>query len=133
MIEGPWIFTLDNIFVDVAREYPDNKILLENDIAPGSQNTALSQKDKEFALKIIKMRDGEYGSKELSATVGGCAMNTSRAANIYLQSLPEGPKVSKVVTLGAIGKDDGGEFVKKQLLEEGIVNYLFVDDVAMTG
>lgn len=59
------------------------------------------------------MRDGEYGSKELSATVGGCAMNTSRAANIYLKSLPEGPKESKVVTLGAIGKDDGGEFVKK--------------------
>lgn len=57
------------------------------------------------------MRDGEYGSKELSSTVGGCSMNTCRAANIYMKAVPEGAEYPRVITLGAIGKDQGGEFV----------------------
>jgi len=34
--DGPWIITLDNIFVDVTRELSDNTFLEENDIKPGS-------------------------------------------------------------------------------------------------
>ena len=60
------------------------------------------------------MDDGFYGSKKISNSVGGCAMNTSRAANFYIQALL-GTKHSLVKTLGSIGKDKAGEFIIKQL------------------
>jgi len=41
----------------------------------------------------------------LSATVGGCAMNTGRSANFYLQARLGKDKSSKVMTLGSIGTD----------------------------
>ena len=34
--ENPWILTVDNIFLDVARSLPDNSFLLENNLIPGS-------------------------------------------------------------------------------------------------
>ena len=34
--EGPWIFTVDNIFVDVKIEFPDDQLLQEFGINPGS-------------------------------------------------------------------------------------------------
>jgi hypothetical protein len=87
----PWILTLDNIFVDVARNFPDNQFLLENNIEPGTQNTALTDDMKQFALKVIQMKDDSeednYGSTELSSTLGGCGLNTARAANEYLKAV----------------------------------------------
>ena len=79
-----WILSLDNIFLDVAREFPNNSFIEENGVVPGTQNTATNPELKEFAKKIFEMQDGEYDSKKMSGTVGGCAMNTSRSANFYL-------------------------------------------------
>jgi hypothetical protein len=57
------------------------------------------------------MSDGDrYGSKVLSTTVGGCAMNTTRAANFYLQAYGYG---NKVVTVGSIGKDDAATIISQ--------------------
>ena len=71
--------------MDVARKLPSNDFLLQNNMVPGSQNTATNDHLKSVAKKILEMKDGEeYGSTELSKTVGGCAMNTTRAANFYL-------------------------------------------------
>ncbi len=65
------------------------------------------------------MSDGDkFGSKKLCATVGGCSMNTSRAANMYLKSLPGGGLFNKVITLGSIGGDSSGEFIEKNLEKE---------------
>jgi len=61
--ENPWILTVDNIFLDVARSLPDNSFLLENKLIPGSQYTATTPELKQFAQKIFEMRDGEQGSK----------------------------------------------------------------------
>jgi len=36
----PWILSLDNIFLDVAREFPNNDFIEENNVIPGTQNTA---------------------------------------------------------------------------------------------
>ena len=54
------------------------------------------------------MKTGDFGCKELSTTVGGCAVNTSRAANFYLKALPNAPYNYKVVTIGSIGGDESG-------------------------
>ena len=70
-ISQPWIFTIDNIFMDVARQLPSNDFLLQNNVVPGSQNTATNDHLKSVAKKILEMQDGDYGSKELSKTVGG--------------------------------------------------------------
>ena len=58
------------------------------------------------------MKDGEYGSKELSRTVGGCSMNMGRAANMVLRAQPSGDFSKKVVALGSIGGDEAGEYVE---------------------
>jgi len=78
------LFTVDNIFIDVAREISNNTFLLDNKIKPGSQNTATTPEMKGVAQKILSMKDQEWGSRLLTSTVGGCAVNTSRAANFYL-------------------------------------------------
>ena len=94
-------------FLDVAVNLPDNKFLEDNDIIPGTQNTALDDKMKQVARQLFIMTNGEYGSKQISKTVGGCAMNTSRAANFYLQA-QFGTESSLVYTLGCVGKDSAG-------------------------
>ena len=104
---SPWIMSIDNIFLDVAVNLPDNKFLEDNDIIPGTQNTALDDKMKQVARQLFIMTNGEYGSKQISKTVGGCAMNTSRAANFYLQA-QFGTESSLVYTLGCVGKDSAG-------------------------
>jgi hypothetical protein len=74
------------------------------------------------------MKDGEYGSEEICATPGGCAMNTCRAANMYFLGLDDLKYNNKVISLGSIGKDSQAEFIQKQLKKENIVNYLYIDD-----
>jgi hypothetical protein len=108
--------------MDVARELPDNSFLIENNVKPGSQNTAIDQDMKDVAKKIIDMKNGDYGSRELSSTVGGCAMNTCRAANFCLQSQPEGALTKKVITLGSIGTDESADAIVKQLDREIIIH-----------
>jgi len=78
------------------------------------------------------MEDGLYGSKEISTTIGGCAMNTSRAANFYLQAL-EGQESSRVKTLGSIGKDKAGAYIVKELNKENLLHDLYEDETALTG
>jgi sugar/nucleoside kinase (ribokinase family) len=78
------------------------------------------------------MEDGLYDSKKISNSVGGCAINTSRAANFYLQALM-GDNQSLVKTLGSIGKDQAGDFVIKQLQEESMQFDLYQDETALTG
>lgn len=92
--KGPWILTLDNIFLDCARKIPDNSFLEKHGITPGLQYTATNDSMKQVAAEIFKMEDS------LSTTVGGCAMNTARAANFYLQALNF---KNKVLTVGSIG------------------------------
>lgn len=121
LFDLPWLMTIDNIFFDVARKFPDNKFLEERSIQPGTQNTAFSDKDKSVALEIITMKDGLYGSKKISATVGGCALNTSRAANFYLQAV-NGKHFKKVYTLGVVGQDDAGKLILEQLERENLMN-----------
>ena len=62
-IDGPWIFGIDNIFVDVAVELPDNSFLIENGVEPGSQNTAMTPEMKEVAKMILEMKNGEFNCK----------------------------------------------------------------------
>jgi len=81
--EGPWILALDNIFVDVARELEDNRFLEEQNVVPGTQNTATTPEMKATAKKVLDMKDGEYGSTKMAETAGGCAVNTARAAHFY--------------------------------------------------
>ena len=104
--EGPLIFTIDNVFLDIAKELPDNSFLEANGVKPGSQNTALTQDLKDVVKKIM---DSDF--KELSTTVGGCAMNTTRAANFYFQAHPKGPFAQKVLTVGSIGSDEAAETI----------------------
>ena len=51
---------------------------------------------KQVAREIFEMENS------VSTTVGGCAMNTARAANFYLQALD---LKNKVLTVGSIGTD----------------------------
>ena len=105
----PWVITIDNIFIDVAREIPDNALLLNNGIKPGSQNTAVTEEMKAFAKKIIEMGDDELGTKLITSTVGGCAVNTTRSANFYLRAQGKLQNThdfnERIMTIGAIGSD----------------------------
>ena len=93
--------------------------MIKNGIKPGTQNTAVTSQLKDVAKTILEMRDDDqYRSKKLCATVGGCSMNTSRAANMYLKALPGGSLYNKVITLGAIGGDTSGDFIEKNLEDE---------------
>ena len=70
---------------------PNNQFLIDNGIKPGSLYTALTPEMIKVAKDIMEMEDGgKYGSKKLSIVLGGCAMNTSRAANYYLLAQPNG-------------------------------------------
>ena len=69
----------------------------------------------------------------LSTTVGGCAMNTTRAANFYFQAHPRGPYHQRVMTIGSIGSDTTGKFIQDQLKTENVLADMFVVDGAITG
>ena len=93
-------------------QMPDNSFLIENGIKPGSQNTALTPEVEKVAKTILEMEDGgKYGSKKLSVALGGCAMNTTRAANYYLLATSQESYSKKVVTVGSIGEDKAGTTV----------------------
>ena len=79
---------------------------------------------KDVAKKVLEMKDGDYGSKELSSTVGGCSVNTSRGANMYLQALPSGGFINKVITAGSIGGDESGKYIETKLKEEQVLAFL---------
>ena len=111
MNKTPWILSVDNIFLDIAIELPSNEFLITNGIIPGSQYTATTPELKDFALKLINIKDGEHGSKEMSRTVGGCCMNTSRAANFYLQAVLNSEAEGRVKTVGSIGDDETGKWI----------------------
>lgn len=66
------------------------------------------------------MKDGDYDSKKMSETVGGCAMNTCRSAHFYLQALLGEDVPSKILTLGSIGNDDQANWIEKTLVDEKI-------------
>lgn len=51
--EGVWIVTVDNIFLDVAKEIESDDWLVKENIVPGSQNTALTPAMKNTAKKIL--------------------------------------------------------------------------------
>jgi hypothetical protein len=48
--QTPWIVSVDNIFLDVASEFPNNDFLVEHGIKPGTQNTAIDDRLKSVAL-----------------------------------------------------------------------------------
>lgn len=100
---------------------------------PGAQYTATTAALKEFAQKLIDMKDGEHGSKEMSRTVGGCSMNTSRSAHFYLQALCGEKSEGRVKTMGSIGDDENGKWIQSKLQEEKLaVDLLQVPNV-LTG
>lgn len=55
--------------------------------------------------------------KELARTAGGCAMNTIRAGNYYLE---KSNQKNKTLTLGAVGQDNSAEMIIEMLNKEGI-------------
>ena len=64
------------------------------------------------AKDIIEMDEGsKYGFKRLSICLGGCAMNTTRAANYYFLAQPFGEIQRKVMTVGSIGDDKAGSII----------------------
>ena len=79
---SPWIITLDNIFVDVAIKLPSTSFLESHNLVPGSQYTADTPEKLKAAMELLSVKEGS--SEQICKTVGGCAMNTSRAANYYL-------------------------------------------------
>ena len=108
--QQPWIVSIDNIFLDIAKELKSDEFLIENGIKPGSQNTAFDFLMREVATKILTSSNEEMA--ELSRTAGGCAMNTSRAANYFLNAREQ---PSRVLTMGSIGQDLAASLVIKQL------------------
>lgn len=97
------MISVDNIFIDCTVKMPNDDFWRDNNIAPGCQYTAHDDFFKLAALKVLELK-GEYGSEQLVSTVGGCAMNTSRAANFYLQAIDKQYKYT-IFSTGAIGQD----------------------------
>jgi adenosine kinase len=59
-------------------------------------------------------------------------MNTSRAANKYLQAI-HGKNFAKVYTLGCIGNDEAGKQILQQLRNENLMHDIYIDDQTLTG
>jgi sugar/nucleoside kinase (ribokinase family) len=74
---------------------------------------------------------GEYGAKLVTSTIGGCSVNTSLAANLYLRSLYN--LDNRVITVGAVGSDDKGERIQKELDEHKIINFLHTEPNTQSG
>jgi sugar/nucleoside kinase (ribokinase family) len=83
------------------------------------------------------MEDGELGTKLLTSTVGGCAVNTTRSANFYLQAMGKSKCSAdfdeRVMTIGAIGSDEQGKKVRTQLNSESVPYSVFQAEETMTG
>jgi bifunctional ADP-heptose synthase (sugar kinase/adenylyltransferase) len=79
---------------------------------------------KQVAREIFEMENS------VSTTVGGCAMNTARAANFYLQALD---LKSKVLTVGSIGTDDAAKIILEKTSEEELMTSFHQDETAITG
>lgn len=59
---------------------------------------------KNVAYKILNTNNGEYdGAQQLAKTAGGCSVNTSLAANYYLECLEDPKFQNRIMTLGSIG------------------------------
>jgi sugar/nucleoside kinase (ribokinase family) len=71
----------------------------------------------EFYLEVLN-------SEHTTILLGGSALNTIRATNFILKQVQENPKIGFV---GAIGKDDHGEFIQNRLQKEKVhfFNQLF--------
>lgn len=105
--DAVWIIAIDNIFLDVAKEIQSDDWLVNENIAPGSQNTALTPAMKATALKVLNATEDEM--KELSRTAGGCSMNTTRAANYWFRANGE---EGRLLAMGSIGDDETGKIIK---------------------
>jgi hypothetical protein len=61
---------------------------------------------KNVAYKILSTENGDYeGALKLAKTAGGCSVNTSLAANYYLECLDNSKFQNRILTLGSIGQD----------------------------
>ena len=47
--DKPWLITIDNIFLDVAKELTSDQWLIDRNVTPGSQNTAYTPEMKRVA------------------------------------------------------------------------------------
>ena len=101
--KSPLMISVDNIFIDCTVKMPNDDFWTENNIKPGVQYTAHDNFFKMAALKVLELK-GEYGSEQLVSTVGGCSMNTSRAANFYLQAVDK-KYMYTIFSTGSIGQD----------------------------
>lgn len=99
--KSPLMISVDNIFIDCTVKMPNDQFWIDQNIAPGCQYTAHDDFFKEAALKVLDLK-GEYGSEQLVSTVGGCSMNTSRAANFYLQAINKDYQYT-IFSTGSIG------------------------------
>jgi len=86
---------------------------------------------------ILELKDGELDTKVLTSTVGGCAVNTSRSANFFLQSVGKRRRSvdfnERVMTIGAIGSDAQGLKVQSQLNRESVSFSVYKAENTMTG
>lgn len=110
---------------------PNDNFWKDNNIQPGCQYTAHDDFFRDAALSVLNLQ-GEYESEQLVKTVGGCAMNTSRAANFYLKSIDK--KFSnRIFSTGCIGQDMQAKLIMEQLNEDGLTYDIHQDPEAVTG
>ena len=74
--------------------------------------------------------DEIWGMDGRTATPGGSAMNTARAANYFLKNRKES---GRVTYFGAIGSDARGEIIQKNLSDAGINGNFHFETETPTG
>jgi len=74
--------------------------------------------------------DEIWNMKGRTATPGGSAMNTARAANYFLKNRNEH---GRVTYFGSVGKDPRADIIKKDLNDAGIYGNFHIDAETPTG
>ena len=96
--------------IDISVEVEDEDMIKKYNLGLGQACLANEQQ--------MPIYDEMWNMKGRTAVPGGSAMNSARAANYFNRH--KYAKFGSVTYFGAIGKDERGEVIKKDLTDVGI-------------
>jgi adenosine kinase len=121
-MEKNGIFYIGNPLLDISCELKDNSLLDKYNLSKGQASLATPE--------VLPLYDELWNMEGREAIPGGSALNSARATNFMLKHLGH---ENRVTYYGSIGKDEKGEVLKKDLIDNGINGNFSEIDTHPTG
>ncbi|KAG4072768.1 hypothetical protein HA402_005245 [Bradysia odoriphaga] len=122
----PNFIAFGNSLVDQSVKVPNHDILKRYNLNPNE----LGECSPEILSNII--RDVRHENLEVQVHLGGSALNTCRLLRA-IDVCYDARQTARILFCGAIGVDDNGQFVERQLKELDIETFLQTDPTESTG